>query len=82
MHTVPGAIYHKKDKLWEVPITSLAKLLDTLTFLDEIKFRVCDDSEISAISEPPLTEEEIAALGFNPYQHQIEGINYGLDKKK
>lgn len=82
MHTVPGAIYHKKDKIWEVPITSLATLLDTMTLLDDIKFRVNDELETSVISEPPLTEEEIAALGFDPYKHQVEGINYGLDKKK
>lgn len=29
-----------------------------------------------------MSEQELSELKFNPYQHQIEGINFGLKKKK
>lgn len=35
--SLPVAVYHKADFMWEVPISDLARLLDTLTFLDDIQ---------------------------------------------
>ena len=81
LHTVPNAIWHKTQKFWEVSASSLATLLDTLTFLDDINLVLAED-EICPISEPPLTEEEIKSFKFKPFAHQIEAINYGLCRKE
>lgn len=81
LHTVSGAVYHPKYKLWEVPLSSLAELLDTLTFIDEIQLTINEQHEIEQISEPPLTLDEIKEFKYKPYNHQIEAINYGLCNK-
>lgn len=35
--SLPVAVYHKADFMWEVPMSDLARLLDTLTFFDDIQ---------------------------------------------
>ena len=79
--TVPNVVWHKTQKFWEVAPSSLAKLLDTLTFLDDIDL-VMAKPETSMISEPPLTEDEIKSFKYKPFDHQIEAINYGLCQKE
>lgn len=80
--TFSPAVFHKKLTAWEVGSTYLSRLLDQLTFFDEIELQM-QQNEIREISESSdLTEEEIFSLGFKPYKHQVEGINYGLEKKK
>jgi hypothetical protein len=67
-----------------LPLCCLTNLLDKLTFYDDIELRLLSN-KIDQISDPnclPLTAKEISNLGFKPYNHQIEGINYGLQKKK
>lgn len=80
--TVPNALYHKKDYTWEIPISSLSFLLDTLTPLDDIELRLItkpDPDENSPTSlETDLTETEISQFRIRPFDHQIEAINYGL----
>lgn len=34
------AVWHKKDKVWEVPVTSLSTLLDNLTYIDDISLKL------------------------------------------
>lgn len=78
------SIWLKDELCWELPLSSLSDLLDKLTFFDEIELKLLS-TEIDQISDPnclPLTAEEISNLGFKPYSHQIDGINYGLQKKK
>ena len=80
--SVPGAVWHKTQKFWECPASSLSELLDTLTMISDVELRLASDTaETSAISEP-LTEPEVAALKVKLFQHQIEAINYGLAKPK
>lgn len=38
--------YDKNSKVWEVPITDLAYLLDTLTYIDDIKLEIKKDKKI------------------------------------
>ena len=79
--TLPAWYYHKKDLCWEVPSDCLADALDTLTFLDDLQLIMLpDENEIETISEN-LTEEEIRSLKFKPFAHQIDAINFGLQKK-
>ena len=47
----------------------------------DIELRLATDTETSAISESPLTEEEISNFKYKPFSHQIDAINYGLCNK-
>ena len=37
------AVWHKKDKIWEVPTTCLSFLLDNLTYIDDISLKLLPD---------------------------------------
>ena len=75
--------YIKKIQAWEIPSDCLAEALDTLTFLDTIQLILLPETEeISNQGDFNLTQAEIDQLHFKPYKHQVEGINYGLQKKK
>ena len=86
--TIPTAHYHKKEKVWELPVCYLGRLLDSLTFLDEIQLRLLDTPETGEISFnkkynlDPLTEIEKVSFKMKPFEHQLEAINFGLDKEK
>lgn len=79
--TLPHYIYHKKEYTWEIPACYLSRLLDTLTFLDDIQLKLIDVPEIQEISKSDLSPEEIKAFKFEPFKHQIEAINYGLARR-
>lgn len=79
---LPLWYYHKKDFSWEIPIDCLTQALDTLTFIDDIQLIPAVENE--SVSNQPdfkLTETEIGHFRYKPFQHQIEGINFGLDPK-
>ena len=42
LKAIPTFYYHKKDSIWEFPICYLCRLLDRLTFLDEIQLKLLD----------------------------------------
>lgn len=67
---------------WEIPAENLGEALDLLTFLDNIQLIMLPEaeSEIGSTSNN-LTEDEIRRLNFKPFAHQIEAINFGLQKK-
>ena len=68
--------YHKKSDMYEVPVTRLAELLDTLTYLDDINL---------ILKEEPVDEDEklelLSQCKFKPFNHQLEAVSYGLSKK-
>ena len=86
--TIPTAHYHKAHKFWELPICYLGRLLDSLTFLDEIQLRLLDTPESGEFhfnknfNLEPLTEIEKVSFKMKPFEHQLEAINFGLDKEK
>ena len=86
--TIPTAHYHKKEKVWELPVCYLGRLLDSLTFLDEIQLRLLDTPESGEFhfnknfNLEPLTEIEKVSFKMKPFEHQLEAINFGLDKEK
>ena len=45
LKTIPTYYYHKKDKVWEFPVCYLGRLLDSLTFLDDITLKLLDTPE-------------------------------------
>ena len=86
--TIPTAHYHKKEKCWELPICYLGRLLDSLTFLDEIQLKLLDTPESGEFhfnkhfNLEPLSEIEKISFKMKPFEHQLEAINFGLDKEK
>ena len=81
--TLPVKQYIKNIQAWEIPSDCLAEALDTLTFLDNIQLITLPETEEdSNQGDFDLTQAEIDQLHFKPYKHQVEGINYGLQKKK
>ena len=86
--TIPTVHYHKAHKCWEIPIAYLGRLLDSLTFLDDIQLRLLDTPESGEFhfnknfDLEPLTEIEKVSFKMKPFEHQLEAINFGLDKEK
>jgi len=86
--TIPTAHYHKKEKCWELPICYLGRLLDSLTFLDEIQLKLLDTPKSGEFhfnkhfNLEPLSEIEKVSFKMKPFEHQLEAINFGLDKEK
>lgn len=81
LKTFQPAVFNKKDLTWEISSAYLSKLLDALTFYDEIQLTLLDDHESSEISTQ-LTQEEIENFKYKPFNHQIDGINFLLNQKK
>ena len=68
--------YHKKTNLWEVPITSLAKLLDRLVYFDDVSLIVNED-------EDEINDVEIhTQFKTTPRDYQLDGIKYCLTHDK
>jgi len=86
--TIPTSYYHKKDKVWELPVCYLGRLLDSLTFLDDIQLRLLDTPKSGEFrfnkkfNLEPLSEIEKVSFKMKPFEHQFEAINFGLDKEK
>ena len=88
LKTLPTYYYHKKDQTWEFPVCYLGRLLDSLTFLDEIQLKLLDTPKSGEFhfnqqhDIEPLSEIEKVSFKMNPFEHQLEAINYGLAHKK
>ena len=82
--TIPTYYFHKKDNAWEIPIAYLSRLLDNLTFLDDIQLQLLDNSFLSKshYNLEPLSEIEKISFKMKPFDHQLEAINYGLSHEK
>lgn len=77
MHQVPNAIFHKKDKLWETPLTELSRLI---TFLHNY-----DDIDLIMLKDKPKQEDRVYSLldyKTTPYDYQLDGIQFGLNHDK
>lgn len=66
-------IYNNKTFTWELPLTSLAYLVNNLTYIDDITLKIKGEDEEGIHFYPKLTHT------YPPFQHQIEGIEYGLN---
>lgn len=77
MHQVPNAIFHKKDKVWETPLTELSRLI---TFLHNY-----DDIDLIMLKDKPKQEDKVYSLldyKTTPYDYQLDGIQFGLNHDK
>lgn len=70
-------IFDKKTKLWEVPISELSKLLDSLYEIDDIQLNLLEDNTHKQDSDYILNN-----YITKPFEYQQEGIKYGLNHDK
>ena len=85
LKTIPTYHYHAKDKIWEFPVVYLNRLLDNLTFLDDIQLKLLDtpkSGEFHFSKQEPLSETEKVSFKMKPFDHQLEAINFGLSHEK
>ncbi len=88
LKTIPTFYYHKKNNVWEFPTCYLGRLLDSLTFLDEIQLKLLDTPKSSEfrfgkkLNLEPLSEIEKISFKMKPFEHQLEAINFGLSQEK
>lgn len=86
--TIPTFHWHAKTKQWEIPIVYLGRLLDSLTFLDEIQLKLLDTSENNEFhfnrkyNLEPLTEIERVSFKATPFPHQLEAVDFLLKQEK
>lgn len=69
--------FHKKKNLYEIPVTSLAKTLDSLTYIDTIQLDLIDYEE-----QLENKGEITVNYKLKPFPHQEEAIKYGLNHDK
>jgi hypothetical protein len=56
--------------------------LEALTFIDDVYLHLLpDESDNPKQIDFKLTKTEIDQFRFKPFDHQIDGINFGLDPK-
>lgn len=76
LRSFDGALFHKKLCFWELPIIHLAQLVDKLTYLDSIDLKLLDSKENSS------KIYKLSNYKLPPLEHQIDGIQYGLNHNK
>lgn len=69
-------VYDKKTRIWELPTTSLAYILDELTYIDDIELHLYTENTNKKQYYPKLTYK------VTPFKHQLEGIEWGLNTEK
>jgi SNF2 family DNA or RNA helicase len=88
LKTLPTYHYHKKEKCWEVPVCYLGRVLDSLTFLDDIQLKLLDTPESDGFhfnrkfNLEPLSEIEKVSFRATPFNHQLEAVDFLLKQEK
>lgn len=72
-----GCSYSKKTKEWEVPLTYLSRFLDAASKFDQINLKMLKDSK-----EKSPQKYEIGPFKVQPFDHQLEAIQYGLNHER
>ena len=70
------SFYNADTKEWETPLSNLSELLDRLCLFDEIKFECLKDI-LQDTQQYGLSEYKT-----KPFEHQIEGIRFGLQNDR
>ena len=88
LKTLPTYNYDKKNKLWEIPTCYLGRVLDSLTFLDEIQLKLLDTPKSGEFhfnkqfNLEPLSEIEKVSFKASPFPHQLEAVDFLLKQEK
>lgn len=73
---VPNAIWHQKQSVWEIPLTSLSSAVTLLTNYGDVEVKLLYDDVYDGDVIYKLHEDSYKATLF---KHQKEGIQYGLN---
>lgn len=73
---VPNAIWHQRQSVWEMPLTSLSSAVTLLTNYDDVEVKLLYDDVYDGDVIYKLHEDSYKA---NLFKHQKEGIQYGLN---
>lgn len=73
---VPNAIWHQKQSVWEIPLTSLSSAVTLLTNYDDVEVKLLYDDVYDGDVIYKLHEDSYKTTLF---RHQKEGIQYGLN---
>ena len=88
LKTLPTYHYHKREKCWEVPLCYLGRVLDSLTFLDDIQLKLLDTPEDGKFhfnrkyNLEALSETERISFKASPFPHQLEAVDFLLQQEK
>lgn len=66
--------YSKRDNLWEIPAYELSELLDSLTYLDDIKLILQKEETLVESSEKLVLQHKTKLFSY-----QEEAVKYGLN---
>lgn len=69
-----NCFYDEKTREWEIPITCLSEFLDRVTIHDDITLDLLPQVEKSDI------QYDLGPYLTQPFPHQLEAINYGLNR--
>lgn len=81
MRAQPKRFWHGDIKAWEIPYDNLNLVIDKLTE-NEYKITMAKDIAVEIETKEEVKIPEDYVFKTKPYQHQIEGIEYGLNHKK
>ena len=70
------SFYNADTKEWETPLSNLSELLDRLCIFDDIKFECLRDCQRDT------QQYGLSEYKTKPFEHQIEGIQFGLQNDR
>ena len=76
-NSVTVANYDKKSKVWEVPVTDLASIINSVNVFDDIELKLKPDEKKHTVKDVQLSE-----FKTTPFPYQAEGIKFGLSHDK
>ena len=81
MRAQPKRYWHADDKCWEVPYENLNFVLEKINNTD-YKLTISTSIQKEIDNKKEIQIPESYEFKTNPFQHQLEGIRYGLNHKK
>lgn len=72
-----GSFYHKKDKIWEVPVSEISLLIQDFNEWEDIELDIQKDKKLHTFDEISLPQ-----FKTKPFEYQLTGIRYGLQHDK
>lgn len=81
MRKQPCRYWHSDIKCWEIPYEDIKPVLEELGTSD-YKLKMDESLQQQQVEENHINIPEDYVYKTKPYQHQIEGIEYGLNHKK
>ncbi len=73
-----GSIFDKKHKIWEVPVTNLAFLLNSFNNIDDVELNILSSKNDNCNNTINSYSLDLSNFKTKPFDYQQEGIIYGL----